>query len=169
MAHGANGQNARRTATQHARAVSGGVDLSKQRMTDEQAQHAQEDMELQLGLRCGGCGRRVGMGFRFKSFDVRSDMPIVQLIACVRDDCDFAEQARVDADVMEMVEYAWTDENGVDAPAAQTVAEAHAAAAEREKAATDAVTTTISPLSSVDGSPSNDDGGSDGAVSGAVD
>jgi hypothetical protein len=69
-------------------------------------------IEGQLGLRCGGCGRRIKVGFQFTKIDVVliADHPkadVLKLSACDRDDCDFAEEARKGADVVEMVEYAW--------------------------------------------------------------
>lgn len=103
-----------------ARAVTNGArahDLSTAGMSDAQAWRAQAEFELALGMRCHGCGRRISFGLRFVSIDVRdAKAPAVYRVACNRMDCDFAEQCREGADAMEMVEFAWCDELGVDGP-----------------------------------------------------
>lgn len=111
----------------------GAVDLSVARLTDREAQEAQEYLELRGGLRCGGCGRRLGIGFRFTSIDPRSRQPIVKLSACSRADCGFAAQCREGATLVEFVEYAWADVNGLEAPAS-TLVEANPAAPATDRA-----------------------------------
>jgi predicted metal-binding protein len=111
--------------------IAGGVDLSKSKMTDEQARDAQEQMELRSGMRCGGCGRRITMGYQFTSLAPRAvEAPVIRLSACAREDCDYAMVLRDGATVMEMVEYAWLDELGNDAPPAKAVVEAQARSAQ---------------------------------------
>lgn len=96
----------------------GAVDLGARAMTDEQAAEIGSELELATGMRCFGCGRRVAMGFRFTSIDPREpERAVMELTACNRQDCDFALHARRGAIAVEMVEYAWLDEAGVDAPA----------------------------------------------------
>jgi hypothetical protein len=70
--------------------------------------------EKQLGMRCGGCGRRIGVGLQFTRIDVvrgQGGVPqadVMKLSACNgADGCDFAEEARKGADVIEMIEYVW--------------------------------------------------------------
>lgn len=99
----------------------GGVDLARAALSDGEARDAQEMLELRMGMRCGGCGRRIGLGFKFASLDPRATEPVLKLSACNRLDCDFAESARDGATVMEMVEFAWLDVNGIDAPATKLV------------------------------------------------
>lgn len=104
--------------TRAARQVSRGVDLRGKALTDKQAQTVQEGIELTRGTRCFHCGRRIGMGFRFTSIDPRDlEDPIMQLSACSRNDCEGAQLARQGATYVEPVDYAWLDENGIDAPA----------------------------------------------------
>lgn len=104
------------------RIVNGGVDLSMKALTDEQARDAQEAIELARGARCSGCGRRITIGFAFTSIDPRdAQRPVMQLAACTREDCGFAQEARAGATYMEMVEFAWLDGNGADAPPALVV------------------------------------------------
>jgi hypothetical protein len=121
-----------------ARAIArGGVDLGGHRLTDDQAAHRQEKMELTAGMRCWGCGRRISIGFRFSAVSPR-DGEITKLTACSRDDCGYAEALRDDATVMEAVEFAWLDEAGLDAPPARDVLrinDAKAAALDAEEAA----------------------------------
>lgn len=104
----------------------GVVDLSNAKMSDLQARRLEEDIELAAGQRCSGCGRRIRLGFKFTSVDVRARDPIMKLAACSRDDCDFAAKCRPDATLMEQIEHVWLDENGPDAPPALSVVERNA-------------------------------------------
>lgn len=106
--------------TNAARALaSGAVDLGLRGMSDEQAAQVQEMIEARTGLRCMGCGRRIGLGFHFLSIDPRDpDRAIIRLAACTREECDFAEKCRGGATAFEAVEYAWCDPAGLDARAA---------------------------------------------------
>lgn len=116
-------QGQKKTAAQ----IAGGVDLSKSKLTDEQVRQAQETMELRAGMRCGGCGRRITMGYQFTSLAPRdAAAPVIRLSACAREDCEYAMVLRDGATVMEMVEFAWLDELGADAPPAKAVVEAKA-------------------------------------------
>lgn len=104
-------------------AQSGAADLSRAGMSEEQAARASEMAELALGMRCKGCGRRIGLGFRFTSIDPRSEHPVIQLSACARDDCNFATLCKDDGGVVvEQVEYAWLDPAGLDARPAAIIA-----------------------------------------------
>lgn len=100
-----------------ARQITGkGLDLSGAAMSDEKAAELQERLELRMGMRCRGCLRRIGIGIKFRSVDVRdAERPVISMAACNRVDCDFAEQAREGATCMEMVEFVWLDPAGIDA------------------------------------------------------
>jgi hypothetical protein len=71
--------------------------------------------EGQLGMRCSGCGERIGVGFQFTRIDVevvegRPTVDVTRLSACNgANGCEFAMQAREGAMVMEMVEFVWLD------------------------------------------------------------
>lgn len=107
-----------------------GVDLGMKGLTDEQAREAQEVLELKAGARCSGCGRRITVGFAFTSLDPRdAEAPVMRIAACSRDDCDFAEEAKDGGTFMEMVEFAWVDANGPDAPPALVITRARERAA----------------------------------------
>ena len=97
------------------------VDLTSAGMSDEEALRAQEMIELQLGMRCGGCGRRIAVGLQFMQVAVRSQSPVMKLSACARGDCDFAEHAKDGATSMQVIEYVWLDEAGANAPATPLV------------------------------------------------
>lgn len=105
-----------------ARRIAGAVDLTVAGMSEQEARVAQEAIEHELGGRCNGCGRRITIGHRFTSIDVRDPQrPVVRMFACARDDCDFAERCLSGATMMEPIEFAWVDENGKDAPASLMV------------------------------------------------
>jgi hypothetical protein len=99
------------------------LDLSRLKMSDEQVQAKQERVELSNGLRCGGCGRRIGRGFGFTSIAVREEAPIMRLSACSRDDCDYATACRAGSTYCEELNHVWLDPEGVDAPAAKFIVE----------------------------------------------
>lgn len=103
-------------------AATGSVDLSRAAMSEEQAARAQEMAEVALGARCKGCGRRIGLGFHFTSIDPRDERPVIELAACTREDCDFAEQAKDGATFCKAVEFAWFDPAGLDARPAVIIA-----------------------------------------------
>jgi hypothetical protein len=122
----------------------GHVDLAALKLTDDEAAELQEALELQRGMRCHGCGRRITIGMKFTQINVRQEPPVRQVVGCTRDDCSFIERCRDSgATVMEMIEFAWTDEHGADAPAARSITRrneqwaAHAAADDEAEAATD--------------------------------
>lgn len=87
---------------------------------EEMQTHMRFIVEGQRGQRCGGCQRRITIGFQFQRVELvmgQDGAPIAdiqRLSACNRDDCDFADEARKNADFCEMVEYAWLDEGGPD-------------------------------------------------------
>lgn len=103
--------------SREARAVANGraVDLRKHApVPDVMAQKVREQAEAQLGMRCGGCGKRIGVGLQFTRIDVergadgRPAADVMKLSACSgANDCDFAARARENADVIEMVEFVW--------------------------------------------------------------
>lgn len=100
-----------------ARKVSAGgaVDLGKRTPVPEALEReGRANAEANLGMRCGGCGKRIGVGLQFTRIDiVRGDdgrpvADVLKLSACNgADGCDFAAKAREGADVVEMVEFVW--------------------------------------------------------------
>lgn len=110
-------------------------DLRSLKITATEAQQAQEMLELQAGKRCGGCGRRIGIGIKFTSLDVRSGQPILQKSACDREGCEWAELCRDGATFMEVFECVWVDANGLDAPASELVKQRTVAPAADEEPA----------------------------------
>lgn len=101
----------------------GAKDLSRLKMGDEEALAATEMLEHSLGLRCDGCGRRVGRGFVFVSIAVKEERPVMKLSACSREDCGYATLCRVGATYVEQREYVWLDPAGIDAPPSSFVVE----------------------------------------------
>lgn len=83
--------------------------------------------EGQLGMRCGGCEQRIGVGFQFTRIEVvmqegKPTVDVTKLSACNGENgCDFAMEARAGATVMEMVEFVWLDEE----PAKQSKTQTH--------------------------------------------
>lgn len=78
------------------------------------AERIAAEAEKQLGMRCGGCGRRISVGLKFTRLDVvagekgRPTVDVQHLAACNgAEGCDYAAKARKGADVMEMVEFVW--------------------------------------------------------------
>lgn len=68
----------------------------------------------ELGLLCHGCGRPVENGFRFTRFltqfspELGGRVTIAnQAVACVRDDCETAEELRATADVVQPTQFVW--------------------------------------------------------------
>jgi len=107
-------------------------DLAAAAMTDDQARRVQEMLELQAGLRCNGCGRRITVGFKGISIDPRNpQQPVISHVACTREDCDHAEELARDSLAMEMIEYAWP-QGGQDAPAAEMIVERNRRRQERK-------------------------------------
>lgn len=89
-------------------------DLGRRELPPEMAQRTRAHVETQLGMRCGGCGKRIGVGFQFTRIDVvigEGGAPsgdVLRLSACNgADGCEFADSARENADVVEMVEFVW--------------------------------------------------------------
>lgn len=93
-----------------------GLDLSRARMTDEEAYEAQGMIEMAQGWRCNGCGRRILTGLHFTSIAAKSPSPVMRQAACTRDDCDYGVECRTGATMIQPVEFAWLDEHGPDAP-----------------------------------------------------
>lgn len=89
------------------------VDLGGGELTGEQADRARVAAERKLGLRCGGCGGRIGVGFEFTRIDVvmqdgRPAVDVQKLSACNgANGCDFATKAREGADAVRMIENVW--------------------------------------------------------------
>lgn len=88
-------------------------DLGGGQLTGAAAEEAIRKAEAQLGMRCGGCGERIGVGLQFTRIDAvmkdgKPTIDVSRLSACNgADGCDFAEKAREGADVIEMVDFAW--------------------------------------------------------------
>lgn len=105
----------RRRAQQISR--NGAVDLATKGLSNEQAWKLQAELEMALGMRCAGCGRRVTFGTQFASLDVSEPQrPVMYRASCSRGDCDFMEQCREGATAMKMIEFAWLDEMGAEGP-----------------------------------------------------
>lgn len=110
------------------------ADLSRAALSDDQVADQQERFELAQGLRCNGCGRRIGAGFNFTSIAPKEKMPVLKLSACSRDDCEYGLKCREGGTYMEFVEYVWLDELGLDAPPAAAVTKRLEKEAERAEA-----------------------------------
>lgn len=89
------------------------VELGGGELSGAAADKARRKAEQQLGLRCGGCGGRIGVGFEFTRIDIvvtdgRPGADVQRLSACNgAEGCDFATKAREDADSVRMVENVW--------------------------------------------------------------
>lgn len=98
------------------------TDLGGGPLAGEVAERIRVQGEKQLGLRCFGCGERIGIGFIFTRLDViveagKPTIDRLRLAACNGvNGCEFAKQAAADADVMEAVEYAWLKQEEPPAP-----------------------------------------------------
>lgn len=107
--NGDGGTDTRRLAAM-ARAA---VDLGSGELKGPVADRARRRAEQQLGMRCGGCGARIGMGFEFTRIDVvaqegRPTVDVQRLSACDGSDgCEFAGKARGSADSVRMIEHVW--------------------------------------------------------------
>lgn len=113
-----------KAGSREARQISRGQvpDLGLARMSDDQAREMQEVYELKLGMRCSGCGRRIGVGIQFTAIAPRSErMPVIRMAACRREDCDFMEQAKDGAAAMQVVQFVWLDTDGLEARPAKAV------------------------------------------------
>lgn len=82
----------------------------------EQAKKAQEAVEAQAGMRCGGCHRRVdGTAIELFSVDFRGGPQgqgqalVLRTVACTREDCDFRERARAMSIAERVVEWHFLD------------------------------------------------------------
>lgn len=97
-----------------------GVDLSKLKaLSPEVEAQALVEAETKLGMRCTGCGQRIGMGFKFSALEAipgengKPEVVRMSMSACEGiEGCDFAEQARKGATCVEMVEFVWLDSDG---------------------------------------------------------
>jgi len=109
---GLNGQEERRRLAALARNA---VDLGgRGELMGAAADKLRRQAEQQLGLRCGGCGGRIGVGFEFTRIDIvrnedgRPTADVQRLSACNgANDCDFAAKAREGADAVRMIENVW--------------------------------------------------------------
>lgn len=90
------------------------ADLGKiARLSEEQEAELRMDAEVEYGYRCQGCKRRITLGMEL----VKIDVAIVDgkkvanravTVACLYDDCDFAEKAMTaGAQIARPIEYAW--------------------------------------------------------------
>lgn len=113
------GSNEARELTSMARQAH---DLSDVTIPDRVVAELVKAEELKRGMRCAGCGRRIGVGFKFTRVEVdahpQTREPIsyaIQVGACNGDApegepaCDFAGEARKGATAVELVEYVWLD------------------------------------------------------------
>jgi hypothetical protein len=96
----------------------------------EQEATLRAQAEMHMGLRCNGCGERIGMGFRFTRIDISSQtedgkpkVEVAKTVACSRDECDYADRARLDANLVEMIEHVWLDEPEAEEVTAEPVPE----------------------------------------------
>lgn len=100
----------------HTGAAVGAVDLSKRKaLSADEVAEAQKQAELEAGMRCRGCGRRIFMGLelvvvRLKTDDGPQRMQVMRTYACVRDDCDFGPSQVKKATAYRMIEWAWPGE-----------------------------------------------------------
>lgn len=74
------------------------------------------DLERRLGMRCGGCRRRIGLGFEFVMFAVvevkgaRDRLAAPKTYACSREDCDYAEKCMRESNAVKQIEWSYLDE-----------------------------------------------------------
>jgi hypothetical protein len=92
-------------------------DLSRAAVLGELSQEVQVEAEVHSGMRCGGCRRRITLGFRFVNFRAelgrRSGRGVIEkqeTFACTRADCDYAMKAAQKSVAVSKVEYAWLDD-----------------------------------------------------------
>lgn len=122
----------------------GAVDLDSLRaMTPEKQAEGQFYAEMNAGMRCGGCGRRITLGFKFTAFRteyVEGQATAVAIVksACTRPECDHAGKLQAASSAAEAVEFAWFDEAGADAPVPEAVEKRHEAMVEKRRAAAEA-------------------------------
>lgn len=109
-AHGNGGPDMARLAAMSRRAL----DLGAMRgLPPELDEKVRAQAEQQLGMRCAGCGERIGVGFKFTRIDIvlvedKPTVDVAYLSACNgAQGCDFAERAKDGADAMELIEFAW--------------------------------------------------------------
>lgn len=113
------GSDKARELTQMARQAH---DLSDVKIPESVVEEMVKAEELKRAMRCAGCGRRIGVGFKFTRVEVdvhpQTREPIsyaIQIGACNgdapegEDPCDFAGEARKGATAVELVEYVWLD------------------------------------------------------------
>lgn len=115
-------------------AMRGARDLSRARMSDQDVVEVQGELEMAQGLRCNGCGRRIGAGFHFTSIAPREQKVMMRMAACSREDCDFGQVCREGATYVEMVEYVWLDGVGLDAAPTKAFVKAMGSRASPESA-----------------------------------
>lgn len=95
--------------------AAGAVDLAELKPLDPEVEsRIRQQAEEQLDRRCGGCARRVGIGFKFTKMDIymgsdaKPQVDVMHIVACAGDDdCNFAAACREEADSVEMIEYVW--------------------------------------------------------------
>lgn len=113
----------------------GGADLSRLKMSDEEARRATEAIEIAQGLRCEGCGKRIVRGFHFTSIAVKEEHPILRLAACSREECGYATMCREGATYVEQREHVWLDAADADAEPALAIVERNIKVGARRAAA----------------------------------
>lgn len=97
-----------------AAALSGAVDLGKPRTSlDEQ----RIELERKAGMRCGGCKRRITLGFEFVTFVVvehrgtADRLATARTYACSHEECDYATICAPNSNAMRPIEWAYPDEH----------------------------------------------------------
>jgi hypothetical protein len=112
------GQGARDEMARLAAMSREAADLSSGPAPPELVERLRPQIEGQLGMRCAGCGERIGVGFKFTQVGVsivegKPTADVAYLSACNGDSgCNFAAEAREHATAVEMVEFVWLDEEG---------------------------------------------------------
>lgn len=93
------------------------VDLSKVAqpsvpLVGAAADAAIQQFEVKVGMRCVGCGERVQKGWEFCKVTpiMQGNQPTLQVqsvVACDREECDFAEEAAKVSRARRRVEWEW--------------------------------------------------------------
>lgn len=92
-------------------------DLGDRKIPEEVAEALCAAEEVRTGMRCAGCGERIGVGFRFTRVEAlihpktHEPMAASMIVGACNGaaGCDFADEARSGASAAEMVEYLWLD------------------------------------------------------------
>jgi hypothetical protein len=103
--------------SEDAAAISSGLAVDLSRLGKGKPLDLQRlELERKLGMRCGGCKRRITVGFEFVTFAVVELKGAVDKLAaprtyaCTHDDCDYAQRVAPHANAMRQIEWAYLDE-----------------------------------------------------------